>query len=152
MIPEWQMKQFGNEGMEVRGITIHNTGNNLSARENAKLMKNSAHEAGCHYFIDEKETIQMMPEDWNVWHTGKGNDFGNLSTIAIEICRSTGSTETYMKAQTRAVRKIKKLMEKYNLTTDEIYFHRSFNQTKYCPHRILTIYGSRAKFIEEELS
>lgn len=152
MIPKDKWGQYGREGMVVQGITIHNTNNDYSARENAEFMMNSTSEAGCHFFIDETETIQMMPEDWSVWHTGMGYDFGNLSTIAIEICRSTCSEELYKQAQVRAIRKIKNLMKKYELTTDNVYFHRSFNQTTYCPHRILQIYGTRAKFIEEELS
>lgn len=149
MIPKDKWGQFGVEGMVVQGITIHNTGNGLSARENAELMANSSREAGCHYFIDETETIQMMPEDWSVWHTGKGYDFGNMSTIAIEICRSTCSTEQYLAAEVRAVRKVKNLLKKYELTTDNIYFHRTFNPTTYCPHRILTIYKTKANFIKE---
>ena len=152
MIPKDKWAQYGREGMVVQGITLHNTNNDYSARENAEFMMNSTSEAGCHFFIDEKETIQMMPEDWSVWHTGMGYDFGNLSTIAIEICRSTCSEELYKQAQTRAIRKIKNLMKKYELTTDNVYFHRSFNQKTYCPARILQIYGTRAKFIEEELS
>lgn len=150
MIPKARWSQYGEEGMVVKGITIHNTNNSLSARENAELMTNSTSEAGCHFFIDETETIQMMPEDWHVWHTGKAYDGGNMTTIAIEICRSTSKEETYLQAQTRAIRKVKNLMKKYDIDISHVYFHRNWNPTTYCPHRILQIYGNRNTFIEEE--
>ena len=150
MIPKKRWNQYGEEGIVVKGITIHNTGNKYSAKQNAELMANSSSEAGCHFFIDETDTVQMMPETYHVWHTGKAYDFGNLSTIAIEICRSACGEKLYKEAQERAVRKVKNLLKKYGLTTNDVYFHRDFNQTTYCPHRILDMYGDKKNFIKEE--
>ena len=85
--------------MIVKGITIHNTGNDYSAKELSNMLKDKMQFNLCHYLVDEKEVIQMIPEDQEAEHTGKGYDFGNRYTIAIEICRSTCGKELYFKAQ-----------------------------------------------------
>ena len=44
---------------------------------------------------------------------------------------------------------IKTLLDKYNLTTKDIYFHNDFNTRTYCPHKILDYYGNKKNFIEK---
>ena len=130
-------EQFGHAGLEVKGITIHNTGNTASARENYDWIEQTRMSTGTHYFVDEKETIEVLPLDWCCYHTGKGDDWACQHTIAIEICRSQNDAETYAAAEKRAVALIKKLMKQFKLTSDDIYFHNDFNRRAYCPHRIL---------------
>lgn len=134
-----------------KGITIHNTGNELSASELAEKMEEATDHLATHFFVDENEVIQMMPLDWCVWHTGKGKDYGNTRTIAVEICRSTCSDEVYKEAQRNAIDLIKELMKQFGFTKDNIYFHKDFNNTFYCPHRILDIYKTKQNFKETEL-
>lgn len=136
-------EQFGFPGLDVQGITVHNTGNALSAVENYAWMEQTKTSQGCHFFVDEYNVIQAMPTSWCVWHTGKANDWACKHTIAIEICRSRSDEELYLKAEKRAVALIETLMTEYNLTPSEIYFHQDFNKTTYCPHRILDKYGSK---------
>lgn len=140
-------EQFGYEGLEVKGITIHNTGNTLSAEENLNLMATTKTSQGTHYFIDEHSIVQAMPTDWCVYHTGMGNDWACQHTIAIEICRSQSQAETYRLAEENAVKFVKSMLKKYKLTKDDIYFHIDFNQRTYCPHRILDN-GSKAEWKE----
>lgn len=140
-------EQFGEKGMDVLGICIHNTGNSLSARENYQYMENTKLNLGTHFFVDDKEVIQAMPTNWKVWHTGKGRDWGNMHCIAIEICQS--QSPSYLKAQERAIQLIKELMDEFNLTVNDIYFHQDFNNQKYCPHKILDLYGNKKTFIKE---
>lgn len=144
-------EQFGFKGLEVKGITLHNTGNNKSALELKKWMEETTSNQGCHFFVDDERVEQVMPLDWCVYHTGKGLDFGTMHTIAIEICKSQSDIETYKKAQARALELVATLMNVYDLTRDQVYFHHSFNERAYCPHRILDIYGSRAEFLRKEL-
>lgn len=146
MLPN--MEQYGQPGMELMGITIHNTGNDMSAKRNFRLMSKRLSDKGCHYLIDENEIIQCLPLDYRAYHTGKGDDWGNNHTIAIEICRSTSDLETYMAAQERAVDFIKELMMECELSTEDIYFHNDFNHQTYCPHRILQLYGNKNNFIK----
>lgn len=134
--------------MKVKGITIHNTGNEKSASEIYEELKSTMKTNICHYLVDEKETINNFPEDMEAWHTGRGYDFGNRYTIAIEICRSTCEDDVYFPAQDRAVDLIRSLMDKYKLTEEDIYFHCDFNTIK-CPHRILEAYETKRRFIDE---
>lgn len=133
--------------MKVKGITIHNTGNEYTARHLYQILKDNRQLSYCHYLVDEHEAIQTTPETMEAIHTGKGYDFGNRYTLAIEICRSTCDEHLYLKAQHNAVKLIKALMIKYNLTKDDIYFHIDFNEQAKCPHRILDIYGTKGEFI-----
>ena len=133
--------------MIVKGITIHNTGNDLTARENFDILYHNRQTKLCHYLIDECNIIRCCPESEEANHTGKGYDFGNKFTLAIEICRSTCDEELYLKAQAKAVSFIKDLMKKYDLTVDDLYFHRDFDISNDCPHRILEIYKTKGEFI-----
>lgn len=151
MLDKSKWTQYGVKRTEnIKGITIHNTGNDKSAEEHLNLMAASSQHFATHFFVDEKKTIQVMPLNWAVWHTGKGFDMGNMRTIAIEICRSTSDQETYLKAQARAIKLIRKLMEEHNISAKDIYFHNDFNNT-YCPHRLLDIYKTKENFIRKEL-
>lgn len=150
MLDRAKWEQFGIERTEsVKGVTLHNTHNELSAKENAELMANSTDHLGTHFFVDEKEVIQMMPTEWCVWHTGKGYDLGNMRTIAIEICRSICDEETYLKAQNKAIELAKELLIQYKLTKADVFFHNDFSTT-YCPHRILDIYRTKKNFLRKE--
>lgn len=140
-------EQYGFEGLDIKGITIHNTGNSLSAQENYDLLSTLATSQGTHYFVDEKEILEFMPLDWCVYHTGMANDWACKHTIAIEICRSQSTADLYLKAQDNAIKLIKKLMRKYKLKSNNIYFHNDFNKTTYCPHKILDLYKTRKEFI-----
>lgn len=135
--------QFGFPGLEVKGITIHNTGNELSAAENYALMEHSSDSRGTHYFVDEFEVIQAMPLDWCVYHTGMAKDWACQHTIAIEICRSQSDLQTYLKAERKAVNLVKQLLRQYGLNKRAVYFHRDFNPKTYCPHRIFEEYTTK---------
>lgn len=142
-------EQFGIDSFEVKGITIHNTGTDDSAYELYRKIQKSSMSNGAHFLVDKDQVIQLLPLNHSVWHTGKGYDFGNLYTIAIEICQS--QSDDYFKAQQRAMRLIKQLLRGFRLTNQDIYFHNDFNERTYCPHRILDFYGSKEKFIKEVL-
>lgn len=133
--------------MKPKGITIHNTGNELSARENYRMLKKAGLLNYCHFLVDEKEIIKTHSIKKPAFHTGKGFDLGNMNTIAIEICRSYDDLCVYMQAEMKAVELIKDLMTKYSITKDKIYFHRDFDEKAYCPHKLLDIYKTKKNFI-----
>ena len=135
--------------MIVKGITIHNTANDLSAQEYYDLLYKKKRLNYCHYIVDELQVLSTISEEQEASHTGKGYDFGNRYTLAIEIARSMCDEELYLKAQDKAIVLIKELMKKYHLTKDDIYFHIDFNQQARCPHRILDLYKSKEEFINE---
>lgn len=135
--------------MIVKGITIHNSGNAFSAKEIYDELAKIGNLNICHYLIDENEIINTLPEDTEAYHTGKGYDYGNRYTIAVEICRSMSDEKTYLKAQDNAINFIKKLMNKYKLSNSDLYFHLDFNPQTKCPHRILEKYLTKERFINE---
>ena len=130
-----------------QGITIHNTGNNLSAKKNSRKIKYNEWN-GYHYLVDDIEIIQLSEDFEIVHHTGKGFDAGNTNTISIAICLSTSNK--YIKAEEKAIILIKKLMIKYDLNFNDIYFHCDWNTTTYCPHRILDNF-TKKEWIERKL-
>lgn len=137
--------------MQVKGITIHNTGNRLSAEEMYNYLKFSGKLNLCHFLVDEQRIIQTIDLNEQAYHTGKGYDLGNRHTIAVEICRSTSNYGLYLKAQNKAVKLIKSLAKRYGLCKYDIYFHKDFDRTSNCPHRILEIYQTKKNFLRREI-
>ena len=143
MLPEAKWRQYGRPNMTVKGIVVHNTNTpNKTAKDLEKWMNDTSTSRGTHFFVDAKDVVQVMPTDWSCFNTGQGYDFGNTSCISIEIC-----TKGYEKAEERAVKLIMKLLKKYHLTTDDIYFHRDFDRTVNCPAQTLKKYGTKNEFI-----
>ena len=154
MIREEKFNQYGfpRNLIDIKGITIHETGNyEMNAQQMFDFLndKNKTNQ-GCHYICDSEQVIQVMPNDWAIYHTGKGKDYGCKYTIAIEIC-SNINDEKYKGAQDNAVQLIKELMEQYNISSDEIFLHNDFNSTVHCPNTILNKYGSAKRFVLEEI-
>lgn len=136
--------------MDVKGITIHNTNNDLGAKDNLALMRelqNNGVFVSVHYFVDAEEIILATPLDQITYHTGKGYDLGNTNTISIEVC-SKGLDDEYKQAEENALFLIRQLMGKFKLSADDIYFHQDFDMGFYCPHRILDKY-TKEEWIEK---
>lgn len=153
MISESKRKQYGLPDAQIKGIVIHNTNNQLWSAERLEkwLEEENKTSASCHFLVDHKEIRQVMPLDWSVWNTGMGMDFGNLHCIAIEIC-SNPNGNLYESAESKAIDLIKELMDKFNLTKNDIYFHRDFNNAINCPAQILKKYGNKKTFIERRFN
>ena len=149
---KWSQYGFQRNQSEILGITLHETGNyEMDALELEQWLNNSNRDSnGCHYICDCERTVQVMPDDWAVYHTGKALDWGNCYTIAIEIA-SYLSDEKYQMAQDRAVALIKELQKTYDISNDMIFFHNSFDSRMYCPKTILDRYKSVKRFVMEEL-
>lgn len=150
MIDQNKWLQYGEDGLVPKALCFHNTGNEqMSARELFDYLNNECKTSqGCHYLIDHNEIIEVMPLDWRVYHTGKGRDWAFKNCIAIEIC-SNLDNDLYKQGQDKAITLAKQLMETYNLSTDDIYFHNDFADF-YCPKDILSKYGNKQNFIREE--
>ena len=154
MIDENKYNQFGfpRTEAEIQGITIHETGNyEMDAQALHDWMNTECKTSqGTHYFVDSEKAVQAMPLDWAVYHTGKGIDWGNRYTIAIEIC-SNYNDELYHAAEDRAVALIHDLMEEYHIPSGMVFFHNDFDSRKHCPNRALNEYGSSRNFVYQKL-
>ena len=56
--------------MTPQYVTIHNTANDTSARNEIAYMTNNNQEVSYHCAVDDVEAIQGLPFDRNGWHSG----------------------------------------------------------------------------------
>ena len=125
-------------GMKPIGITVHNTANDASARNEIAYMTNNDYETSFHYAVDDKEAVQGLPLDRNGWHASDGNGTGNRKTIAIEICYSKSGGARFDKAEENAAELIASLCKKYGWTINNVKRHYDYApDKKYCPHRTM---------------
>ena len=150
MLDKNKWSQYGKDGLEPICITIHNTGNyDMTARELFDYLNNECLTSqGCHFLVDDKEIIEVMPLNWKTYHTGKGEDYAFNNSIAIEIC-SNLDDELYLKGQDKTIRLIKNYMDKFDIPKDEIYFNIDFNPTTYCTCNILDLYKTKENFLNK---
>ncbi|MER2458627.1 N-acetylmuramoyl-L-alanine amidase [Bacillus subtilis] len=119
-------------------ITIHNTANDASAKNEISFMKNNTSSTSFHFAVDDKEVIQGLPLNRNAWHTGDGtNGTGNRKSIGVEICYSKSGGPKYKAAEKLAIKFVAQLLKERGWGVDRIRKHQDWNG-KYCPHRILS--------------
>lgn len=124
--------------MTPKGITVHNTANNASARSEIAYMTNNNNETSFHFAVDDKEAVQGLPLNRNGWHASDGNGPGNRTTIAIEICYSLSGGEKFDKAEENAAKLIAMLCKEYGWGIDKVKRHYDYAPNKkYCPHRTM---------------
>ena len=126
--------------MKAEGITVHNTANNAPAVNEIAYMIRNNNQTSYHYAIDDVEIVQGLPENRNGWHAGDGNGKGNLTTIGIEICYSTGDKAKFEKAQENTAEFVAYKLKEYGWGIDKVYTHKHWSG-KHCPHRTLDEYG-----------
>lgn len=152
MIDENRFNQFGFPRTgEIQGITIHETGNyDMDAEQLERYMNEEMKTSqGTHYFVDWNGVRQVIPNDWAVYHTGKGKDFACKHCIAIEICDNL-QNDLFEQAVANAIALIKSLQSEYNIIDDMISFHCDWNNT-YCPHTLLDTYKSSRNFVYQRI-
>ena len=138
--------------MKPEYITVHNTANDASARNEINYMINNSYETSFHLAVDDKEAVQGLPLDRNGWHAGDGgNGTGNRKSIGIEICYSKGGGARFTKAEENAAELIAQLLKQYGWGIDRVKKHQDWSN-KYCPHRTLDLGWDRfIKMIEAKL-
>lgn len=121
------------------GITVHNTANDASARNEITYMTNNNYETSFHFAVDDKEAVQGIELNRNAWHASDGaNGTGNRNTIAIEICYSKSGGDKFIKAEQNAVELIVYFMKQYGWGIDRVKRHYDYApDKKYCPHRTM---------------
>lgn len=124
--------------MTPQGITVHNTANDATARNEISYMTNNNYETSFHFAVDDKEIVQGLPLDRNGWHASDGNGPGNRTTIAIEICYSKSGGDRFDKAEENAAELIAYLCKEYGWGIDKVKRHYDYApDKKYCPHRTM---------------
>jgi len=123
-------------GNDIKYIVIHDTGNKrkgANAYAHYRFFNSRNRRASAHYFVDDKEILQLV-EDYNAsWHCGDGKGkYGitNHNSIGVEICINEDGD--YDKAVENTVDLVKYLMEKHDVPLDRVIRHYDASR-KICP-------------------
>ena len=107
--------------MQPKGICVHNTANDASAKNEISYMKSNNMEVSFHVAIDDVEAIQGIPFNRNAWAGGDGaNGEGNRNYIQIEICYSKSGGIKFNNAEKRAAKEIAALLKQYGWTINNV--------------------------------
>ena len=127
--------------MTPKYITIHNTGNTASARNEASYMNSNSNYTSYHVAIDDKEAVQVVPFNRNAWHAGDSQGQGNRASIGIEICYSMDNgysgamSARYKQAQENTALYVAYVLHQYGWGTDRLRQHWNWSG-KDCPHKM----------------
>ena len=131
-----------NRKQNIKYIVIHYTANNGdTAKGNCNYFANNSNlGASAHYFVDENEVWQSVPDNNCAWHCGgengyKHNECRNDNAIGIEICSRKDNSDNYYfldASVNNAIELTKYLMTKYNIDTNHVIRHFD-TSGKICP-------------------
>ena len=122
-------------------VTVHNTGNTASARNEAAYHNNNNAQVSYHVAIDDKEAVQLIPFNRTAWHAGDGMRNGNMRSIGIEICYSMDNeysgpkSARYKAAEENAALYIAYVLKQYGWGMDRLKRHYDWSG-KDCPHKM----------------
>lgn len=128
------------KGSKIEWIVIHDTANHgvgANAYNHYKYFSRGDRKASAHYFVDDKEIVQIIDDSKSAWHCGDNQGHGraingckNASSIGIELCINQDGN--YQKAKENMIELVKMLMKKYNIGIDKVCRHYDVSR-KRCP-------------------
>lgn len=150
----------GKRAKKVKYIVVHYTANNGdTARGNGSYFQRTPGlYASAHWFVDEKEAVLSVPEDFVAWHCGGTNyvhpECRNSNSIGVELCsRRDQDGEFYFLPETvdNAVMLTRELMEKYNVPPERVIRHYDVTN-KICPAPFVGVGIAEWKTFKELIS
>ncbi len=122
----------------IQYIVIHYTSNKGDTAKNNidYFAREDNIKASAHYFVDENEIWQSVPDTDTAWHCGAKNYkhkyCRNANSLGIEICMLDKYGNIRLNSIENAIKLTKMLMQKYNISIDNVIRH--FDVTgKDCP-------------------
>ena len=127
----------GKRTSPIEYIVIHYTSNlGDTAKNNADYFAREIVKASAHYFVDEIETWNSVPEDSIAYHVGAKQYFHpacrNANSIGIEICMQDKQGRLRQASIDRAAQLARELMAKYDVPADRVIRHYDVTH-KNCP-------------------
>lgn len=118
-------------------LVIHFTSNKGdTAKNNADYFAREIVKASAHYFVDENEIWQSVPDDCVAWHCGGKAYYHSLcrnaNSIGIEICMNDKQGKIRQKSIDHAAELIRELMDRYDIPVENVVRHYDVTH-KYCP-------------------
>lgn len=110
-------------------IVVHYTGNRGdTAKNNADYYARTAGlEASAHYFVDEREVWQSVPDKDVAWHVGARSyvhkTCRNANSIGVEICMLDKAGRVRQRSIDNAALLVRSLMAKYGITSARVLRH-----------------------------
>lgn len=117
-------------------IVIHYTANPAASAYNHFLYFGRQDVgASAHYFVDKKEIIQILEDDWYGWHCGaktyKHPECRNSNSIGIEMCIEKDWSLSEIVVE-KTIQLTRMLMKKYNIPIQNVLRHYDVTG-KNCP-------------------
>lgn len=125
-------------GSKIKFIVVHDTGNDkplANAEAHFNYFNNDVRNASAHYFVDEKQVLQIIEDSNSAWHVGDGKGkYGitNINSIGIEICINDGD---YVTEINKTVELIEHLMKKHGIPKENVVRHYDASR-KICPAKL----------------
>lgn len=146
----------GKRTSPVQYIVIHYTSNlGDTAKNNADYFAREVVKASAHYFVDESEVWQSVPDERIAWHCGGGLQgsgghawYGkckNANSIGIEICMQDKQGKIRQASIDRAAQFARELMAEYGIPADHVIRHYDVTG-KMCPAPMVSDPARWAKF------
>lgn len=146
---------------QIKYIVIHYTANRGdTAKNNAVYFNREVVKASAHYFVDENEVWQSVPDHYIAWHCGGGlqgtggasfhKKCTNTNSVGIEMCLLDRKGNIRNKTIEKAIELTKELMKKYNVPVDRVIRHWDVT-SKSCPAPMIGTNNSLWKSFKEKL-
>ena len=126
----------------IEYLVIHYTSNKGdTAKNNADYFARESNiKASAHYFVDENEVWQSVLDTDTAWHCGakayKHKYCRNANSLGIEICMNDKDGNIRLNSIVNAIKLTKMIMEKYNISIDNIIRHYDVTG-KDCPRPMI---------------
>lgn len=146
------------EADNIRYLVIHYTaGRNDTAENNGIYFSRNNVGASAHYFVDENEVVQSVPDKMIAWHCGANKYYHancrNSNSLGVEICTKQGKDGIYYfdtNAMDRAAVLSWYLMERYQIPLDHVVRHYDVTH-KNCPAPMVGDGGTLWKLFKERI-
>ena len=123
---------------DIAYLVVHYTGNRGdTAKNNADYFAREVTGTSAHYFVDEREVWQSVPENHAAWHCGtKGTYYHpacrNANSICVEVCMLDKQGRVRQASVDRAAVLVRELMQRYGIPADRVVRHYDVTH-KDCP-------------------
>ncbi len=123
---------------DIAYLVVHYTGNRGdTAKNNADYFAREVTGTSAHYFVDENEVWQSVPDGHAAWHCGtKGTYYHpacrNANSIGVEVCMLDKHGKLRQGSVDRAAALVRELMQRYSIPPDRVVRHYDVTH-KDCP-------------------